>query len=59
MLKPQDPALVGDVVCNFKTKGGESPKGCAKSTVNTDKQESTRPKADKDKSLRGVEVADK
>ncbi len=59
MLKPQDPALVGDVVCNFKTKGGESPQGCAKSTINTDKQESTRPKADKDKALRGVEVADK
>jgi len=56
-LKPQDPKLVGDVVCDFKTADGKAPAGCAQE-AGKEKKKDKSPKTDK--ILRGaVNIADK
>ena len=58
-LKPQDPKLVGDVVCEFKTEDGKAPAGCAQEAGKEKKKDKSKsPKTDK--ILRGaVNIADK
>ena len=59
-LKPQDPELVGDVTCDFRTAEGKVPKGCHAKRSTEKKEEksdrSAKPKAEK--TLRGVEAAE-
>eukprot|EP00984_Skeletonema_dohrnii_P001885 scaffold628_cov88-Skeletonema_dohrnii-CCMP3373.AAC.3 len=56
-LKPQDPKLVGDVVCEFKTEDGKAPAGCAQE-AGKEKKRDKSPKTDK--VLRGaVNIVDK